>query len=128
MVWSKLLLNQHILEISCSCIDFIFSNQPNLIMDSLHSKSHHRSVYWKLNLKMEYPQCYTYEIWAYDISDLSNCSIGSFYWWKSFSGKNVHEEVELFNRTLLNIFHNLLANKIFLWNDRDPFTYIKARM
>ena len=36
----------HILENSSSCIDLIFSNQPNLIMDSgvhptLHSKFHH---------------------------------------------------------------------------------------
>ena len=37
----------HILENSSSCIDLIFSNQPNLIMDSevhptLHSKSQHQ--------------------------------------------------------------------------------------
>ena len=47
----------HILENSSSCIDLIFSNQPNLIMDSavdptLHSKCHHQIMYAKLNLKL----------------------------------------------------------------------------
>ena len=50
----------HLLENSSSCIDLIFSNQPNLIMDSevdrtLHSKCHHQIIYVKLNLKIEYP-------------------------------------------------------------------------
>ena len=58
---------KHILENSCSCIDLIFSNQPNLIMDSgvhpaLHSKCHYQVVYSTLNLKIEYPLCYTHEI------------------------------------------------------------------
>ena len=40
----------HILENSSSCIHLIFSNQPNLIMDSevhptLHSKSQHQIIY-----------------------------------------------------------------------------------
>ena len=44
----------HILKNSCSCIDLIFSTQPNLITDSgvhptLHSKCHHQIIYSKLN-------------------------------------------------------------------------------
>ena len=44
----------HILENSFSFIDLIFSNQPNLIMDSgvhptLHSKYHHQIIYAKPN-------------------------------------------------------------------------------
>ena len=47
----------HILENSSSCIDLIFSNQSNLIMDSgvhptLNSKCHHQIIYAKLNLKI----------------------------------------------------------------------------
>ena len=50
----------HILENPSSCIDFIFMNQPNLTMDSgvnpsLHSKFHHQIIYFKLDLKIEYP-------------------------------------------------------------------------
>ena len=55
---------KHILENSSSCIDLIFSNQPNVITDSgvhptLHSKCHHQIIYSKLNLKIEKPPPYT---------------------------------------------------------------------
>ena len=32
----------------------------------------------------------------------------------------MHEQVEFFNKTLLNIFHNLIPNKIILCDDKDP--------
>ena len=43
----------HILESSASCIDLIFTNQPNIVMDSgvhlsLHEKCHHQIIYSKL--------------------------------------------------------------------------------
>ena len=64
----------HILENSSSCIDLIFSNQPNLITDSgmhpkLHSKCNHQIIYSKLNSKIEYPPPYTREIWDYNRSE-----------------------------------------------------------
>ena len=31
----------------------------------------------------------------------------------------MHEQVELFNKTLLNIFHNFIPNKIMLCDDED---------
>ena len=31
----------------------------------------------------------------------------------------MHEQVELFNKTLLNIFHNFIPNKILLCDDKD---------
>ena len=43
-----------------------------------------------------------------------------FDWSYLFSGKNVHDQVELFNKTLLNIFHNFIPNKIILFDDKDP--------
>ena len=32
----------------------------------------------------------------------------------------MHEQVELFNKTLLNFFHNFIPNKIILCDDKDP--------
>ena len=48
-----------ILENSASWMDLIFTNQPNIIMDSgvhlsLHEKCH-QMIYSKFNLKTEYP-------------------------------------------------------------------------
>ena len=47
----------HILDNSKSCIDLIFTSQPNMIMDSgvhpsLHSNCHHQIIYVKFDLKV----------------------------------------------------------------------------
>ena len=53
----------HILSNSSSCIDLIFTNQPNLVTESgvhpsLHPKCHHQIVFAKLNHKVEYCPLY----------------------------------------------------------------------
>ena len=50
----------HILRQSSSCIDLIFTDQPNLVIDSgvhssLHAKCHHQIIHCKLNLKIVSP-------------------------------------------------------------------------
>ena len=50
----------HILPQSSSCIDLIFTDQPNYVIDcgthpSLHPNCHHQITFCKLNLKVEYP-------------------------------------------------------------------------
>ena len=89
---------------------------------TLHSKCHHQIIYAKLNLKIEYPPPYTRKIWNYSRSetDLINNSIESCDWSKLFSGKNFYEQFELFNKTLLNNFHNFIPNKIIVYDDRHP--------
>ena len=56
----------HILDHSSSCIDLIFTNQPNFIKESeIHPyspKCHHQIIYSKLNLKIEYLPPYNREI------------------------------------------------------------------
>ena len=49
-----------ILENSSSCIDLIFTSQPNLSVESrtqpsLHSNCHHQIIYAKSNLEILYP-------------------------------------------------------------------------
>ena len=110
----------HTLEHSPSCIHLTFTNQPNLIMDSgihptLNPKCHHQIIYSKLNLKIEYPPPYTCEIWDYNRTktDLINRFIESF-------DKDVHKQVILFNKLILNIFHNFIPNKLIICDDIDP--------
>ena len=117
----------HILQQSSSCIDLIFTNQPNIVMDSgvdssLHPKCHHQIIYSKLNLKIEYPPPYIRKIWNYNRAetDLINCAIENCDWPSLFLGKNVHQQVEIFNKTLLNIFHNYIPNKFILCDGKDP--------
>ena len=117
----------HVLENSSSCIDLIFTNQSNLIMDagvhpSLHSKRHHQVIYAKVNLQIEYPPPYTREIWDYGKArfDLINKAIENFDWNKLFSGQYIHDQVNLFNTTILNIFRNFIPNKVILCDDKEP--------
>ena len=77
----------HILESSASCIDLIFTNQPNIVMFSglhlsLHEKCHHQIIFLKLNLKTEYPPPYTRKIGDYNRSeaDSTNRTIEIFDW------------------------------------------------
>ena len=65
----------HILPNSFSCIDLIFINQNNFIMDSgihpsLHRNCHHQIVYVKSNLKIEYPTLYEQLVWDCSIAQL----------------------------------------------------------
>ena len=48
---------------SSSCIDLIFTTQPNLVVESgvhssLHANCHHRITFAKFNLKIHYPPPY----------------------------------------------------------------------
>ena len=60
----------HILESSSSCIDLIFTSQPNLITESgvylsLHPNSHHQIIFAKFNLEIYYPPPSFREVWHY---------------------------------------------------------------
>ena len=61
-------------------------------------------------------------IWDYNNADIPsiNRAIDISDWDNSFEGKNVHEQVHFFNKTILNIFHNYIRNKAILCNDKDP--------
>ena len=53
----------HILPASSSCIDLIFTDQPNLVVDSgvhpsLHTNCHHQITYCNINLMIVYPPPY----------------------------------------------------------------------
>ena len=49
-----------------------------------------------------------------------NRTIETFNWEKLFENKNVNEQLYLFNKTMLNIFHNFIPNKNIICNDKDP--------
>ena len=77
----------HILQHSSICIDLIFVNQPNLVIDSgihpsLHQNCHHQVIFYKLNLKVEYPPPEAHEVWDYGKAetDLIKLAIGQFDW------------------------------------------------
>ena len=74
---------------------------------SLHPNCHHQIVYAKLNLKIEYPSLYERLVWDYKKANtqLLNHTIKTFSWEKLLENKNANQQLYLFNKTMLNIFH-----------------------
>ena len=78
-----------------------------------------------LKTQLKHASLYICEIWDYnsDKTDLINHSIERFDQSKMFLGKNVHEQVKviLFNKTVLNTFHNFISKKIIVLDkNRSP--------
>ena len=86
----------HILPNSSSCIDLIFTNQPNLVTEggvypSLQPKCHNQTVFAKLNLNVEYPSLYEHLICDYKNANIPsiNHAIVIFDW-------VIHSKVKMF--------------------------------
>ena len=76
----------------------------------------------KINLKIEYHPYYAREVGHYCKTrfDLINREIENIVWNNLFSGHSLDNHVNLFNRTILNIFQSFYTNMIILCNYREP--------
>ena len=97
----------HILESSSSCIDLIFTSQPNLVMNScVHSSLHpncHQQIHAKCNLKIFYPPSYERVVWHYQDAnnDLIQRSMSHFNWEITFSNKGVNNQISILMKLFL---------------------------
>ena len=77
----------HFMGDSKSCIDLIFTDQPNLVIESgvhqsLHEQCHHQIVYGKLSVSNIAKPPFTRKVWYYDKADfvairkVLKCSVG----------------------------------------------------
>ena len=105
----------NILESSSSCIDLIFTTQPNLVVESgvhpsLHPNCHHQIVFAKFNLRIYYPPSYPREIWycKQANTELIRLAITDFNWDRAFLNTNSNEKVSIFSNTILNILSNFI--------------------
>ena len=112
---------------SSSCIDLIFTDQPNLIVDngvhpSLHSNCLNQITHCKLNLNIEYPPPYEHLIRDYNKAndEKTKKSTEPVNWEVMFINKSMHKQVCIFNETLMNIFSNFTSNKLATFDDWDP--------
>ena len=117
----------HIQSSSSSCIDFIFTDQPNLsvncgVQASLHPNCHHQIVYSRFNLDIYYPPPYQRLIWDYKKADATKIrkALDSVNWEKLFDKKNVNAQVLKFSETTLNVFRNYVPSKYLTIDDKDP--------
>ena len=102
-----------ILPNSSTCIDLIFTDQPNLVVDSdvhssLHTNSHHQLTFCKFNLIIEYPPPYHHLVWDYKRANVNfiKQALYQVNWSSIFSNKDVHQQVNILNSIKLNVFTN----------------------
>ena len=95
----------HITVGSSSFIDFIFTSQPNLVLESrvhysLHPNCLHQITYAKFNLKINYSPPHEREIWHYEKANVDRIrrSIDGLSWERSFANTSVNNKVHMFNR------------------------------
>ena len=86
-----------------------------------------------MNLKVENPTPYQRLAWNFKKSnnDAIKRAIELVNWNSLFSHKNVHEQVAIFNQTLMNIFSNYIPKKFIAIDDKDPpwmNKYIKRKI
>ena len=116
----------HIQAKSTSCIDLIFTDQPNLSVNpgvhaSLHPNCHHQIVHSRYNLNINYPPPYQRLIWDYKKADakIIGKALDSVNWERLFDGKNINAQVMTLNGTILNVFRNYVPNKYITIDDKD---------
>ena len=113
---------------SSSCIDLIFTDQPQLVPDCVIHASLYPNcfiIYCKLNLKITCPATYTCVIWGYKKAS-SVCIkkvLRTVNWDVLFHLKRVHEQANVFN-VIINIFLNFVPNKIIKIHNEDHLQWI----
>ena len=118
----------HIWQNSSTCIDLIFTDQPNLIVDSgvhpsLHTNFHHQIAFWKFNFINEYSAPYQRLIWDYKTANVNSIKQALYQvnWSTILSNKDVHQQLNIMNSIMLNVFTNYVSNKVITIDDEDPF-------
>ena len=116
----------HIQTNSSSCIDLIFTNQPNLsvnsrVHSSLHPNCHHQIVFTSFNLDIYYLPPYQRLIWDYKKADSTNIrkALDSVNWERLFDKKYLNSQVVTLNETILNAFRIYSQNKYIIIADKD---------
>ena len=117
----------HILPNSESCIDLLFTSQPNLVSESgvhasLFPRCHHQIIYAKVNLKIYYPPPYDRLVWDYSKAELTNIrkSFSQINWYNALKDLNVNDQVEYLSSCILNVFSNFVPNKTITCRDKEP--------
>ena len=112
----------HIQANSSSCIDLVFSDQPNLSVNSgvhasLHPNCHHQIVHSSFKLNIYYLPPYQRLIWDYKKADANiiRKALDTVNWKRLFDSKKINEQVIALNETILYV-----TNKYITIDDKDP--------
>ena len=75
-----------------------------------------------MNLKIKFPPPYECLVWNYNKADTEKTkkSIEQVHCENISNHKNRHEQVAIFNKTIINIFSNFVPYRVIKCDDRDP--------
>ena len=109
-----------------TCIDHIFTNQRNTIIDSGVIPSpdpccKHSIIYGKINLSVPAPPPFKRVMWEYNKSDILQIrkSLTLIDWHGVFKDKTPDNMVDLFQTKFLATMNSFIPNKIVTINGRD---------
>ncbi len=105
---------------SKSCIDLIFTDQPNIFIESgvhpsLHEQCHHQIVYGRLSINNLAPPPFTRRLWHYDSANIDAIrrSIEMYQWRESLQSIECpNQQVKLLTEVVLNVCSNFIPNEI----------------
>ena len=109
-----------------SCIDLIFSSQPNLLIDygtlaSLLTQCHHSIIYAKIDLAPKLPKPTKRKMWDYSNADECNIRkvLSSVNWERNILYKNPNNQVEFLTESIVNTFSNFCPNRVVTCRFKD---------
>ena len=111
-----------------SCIDLIFTDQPNTVLNSgtkpsLDNYCHHQIIYCRTNFNIPPPPPFQRKIWKYERANvpLIKRAISDFPWSLNLnSNPNPNWQVTFFTETILNIMSNFIPNGTIKDTPKDP--------
>ena len=111
-----------------SCVNLIFSFQPNFAMSSgihlsLCQNCHHQIVFAKFYLKAHYPPPYKREVWRFKKAntDLIKRTINGFLREESFANLDINDiKVYLFNKIIKSILLYFMPYEHITFDNRGP--------
>ena len=110
-----------------SCIDLIFCDQPNIVLESGTRPSpdticKHQVIFGRLNLHIPPLRPYFRKIWHYNKANTNAIkqSISCFDWTRKLANRDPSWQIALFNKTLLNIMSNFIPNEYTKVQPKDP--------
>ena len=120
----------HILPNSSTCIDLIFTDQPNLFVESdihpyLHTNCHYQITFCKFNLVTEYPLPYQCLVWDYKRTNVNSIKQALYQvnWSTILSNKDVHQQLYKYTEQyiILSVFKTMYITKLLQLMIRSTF-------
>ena len=115
----------HILPNSATCIDLIFTNETNFVIDSgvlpsVFPRCHHQLIFAKVSFTTFFPPVYRRRIWDFSRTNVNAIrqAVNSVDGDWLLNGLNTDERVKFLTVCVLNVFYNL-PNKVIIIRSKD---------